>query len=124
MSEWFQKFSSKVSERSGHYSVFIVACLLIMIWAITGPIFNYSTNWQLVVNTGTTIITFLMVFLVQNTQNRDARAIHLKLDELLSVTKEARDEVIDIENAPEEEVKKLTEEMKRLRKSNENIYGS
>src|SRR4051812_43341419 len=115
MSEWFQKFSSKVSERSGHYSVFLVACLLIIVWAFTGPMFAFSANWQLVVNTGTTIITFLMVFLVQNTQNRDARAIHLKLDELIAVNKEARNEIIDIEHAPEQQFTKLTNEMQSMR---------
>jgi len=84
MNEAFRKFAQKVSHLAGTSWAFIFAVLIIAIWAVTGPIFGYSDTWQLVINTGTTIITFLMVFLIQNTQNRDAKAIHLKLDELLA----------------------------------------
>jgi low affinity Fe/Cu permease len=90
------------------------AVLLIVVWAATGPSFDYSNTWQLVINTGTTIVTFLMVFLIQNTQNRDARAIHLKLDELLRSTKGARVSMSNLEHLPDEELKRLSEEFRQL----------
>ncbi|HMY72224.1 MAG TPA: low affinity iron permease family protein, partial [Blastocatellia bacterium] len=83
VNEIFRKFAAKVSAVVGSGWAFMVAALIIIVWAVTGPIFKFSDTWQLIINTGTTIITFLMVFLIQNTQNRDARALHLKLDELL-----------------------------------------
>src|SRR5207248_4237789 len=83
-------------------------------WAVTGPFFHYSDTWQLVINTGTSVITFLMVFLIQNTQNRDARAIHLKLDELLRAVQEARTELVSLEEQPDEELVKLKEEFQQL----------
>jgi low affinity Fe/Cu permease len=89
--------------------------LVIVLWAATGRIFGYSDTWQLVINTGTTIITFLMVFLIQNTQNRDARAIHLKLDELIRATVEARDELVDLETLSDEELNSLQKEFHELR---------
>jgi low affinity Fe/Cu permease len=95
--------------------VFILAVAVIALWALTGPLFGFSDTWQLVINTGTTIITFLMVFVIQNTQNRDAQAIHLKLDELLRVTKEARVDLVDLENLPDEDLHHLHEEFRRLR---------
>ena len=84
MNDLFHKVANKVSAVAGSSWAFITAVLIIIIWAFTGPIFHYSDTWQLVINTGTTIITFLMVFLIQNTQNRDAKAVHLKLDELIT----------------------------------------
>jgi low affinity Fe/Cu permease len=84
------------------------------VWAITGPIFNFSDTWQLIINTGTTIVTFLMVFLIQNTQNRDAKAIHLKLDELIKAVKGARTRLVDLEDLSDEELEKLQGEFKRL----------
>jgi low affinity Fe/Cu permease len=94
---------------------FVVAVLIVLAWAVTGPFFQYSNTWQLVINTGTTILTFLMVFLIQNTQNRDAHAIHLKLDELLRAIDPARDEFIDIEDSADEKIDRLTREFDDLR---------
>ena len=89
--------------------------LIIVLWAATGPLFHFSDTWQLVINTSTTIVTFLMVFLIQNTQNRDAQVMHLKLDELIRAIKEARNELIELEGMSEEELKKLEGEFHRLR---------
>jgi low affinity Fe/Cu permease len=93
--------------------------LIILAWAITGPIFHFSDTWQLVINTGTTIVTFIMVFLIQNTQNRDAIAIHLKLDELIRAVKEARISMIDLEDVSDEELEKLRRQFQELRKHQE-----
>lgn len=93
---------------------FIVAALVILAWLVTGPIFNYSDTWQLIINTGTTIITFLMVFLIQNTQNRDAVAIHLKLDELIRAIKGARNTMVDLEELNDEELEHLEDEFRTL----------
>src|SRR4029450_4790263 len=90
MNELFRKFARTVSNIAGTSWVFIIAVLVLVLWAVTGPMFHFSDTWQLIINTGTTIITFLMVFLIQNTQNRDAKAIHLKLDELIKGVKGAR----------------------------------
>ncbi len=114
MNEFFRKFSSVTSEIVGSSWSFIAAVLIIIIWGASGPAFGYSDTWQLVINTGTTIITFLMVFLIQNTQNRDARAIHLKLDELLRAQEGARTSMANLENLPDEELKRLSEEFKQL----------
>ena len=86
-----------------------------LVWALTGPVFHYSETWQLVINTGTTIVTFLMVFLIQNTQNRDARAIHLKLDELIRSINAARNKLIDLENGTDEELDKVQREFEKLK---------
>lgn len=114
MNEFFRKFSSKTSELVGTSWAFITAVVIILVWAITGPMFHYSDTWQLVINTGTTIITFLMVFLIQNTQNRDAKAIHLKLDELIKATKGARNRMIDLDALSDQQLKDLEEEYKRI----------
>jgi low affinity Fe/Cu permease len=111
----FRRFSSKVSEAMGSPWTFILAVLTIVVWVVTGPMFGFSDTWQLVINTGTTIITFLMVFLIQNTQNRDAKAIHLKLDELLRATKAARNDLVDLENLSEDELNELSDEFRQLR---------
>src|SRR5678809_486389 len=95
---FFDQMATKVTKASGKPAAFIIACLLIIVWALTGPIFHYSDTWQLVINTGTTIITFLMVFIIQTTQNRDAKAVHLKLDELIRAVKGARNSLVDLEN--------------------------
>lgn len=95
------------SRQCGRASTFIIACAAIVAWAVTGPIFNYSDTWQLVINTGTTIVTFLMVFLIQNTQNRDMSALHLKLDELIRVNQDARNKLLDLEDMTEEELDRL-----------------
>jgi low affinity Fe/Cu permease len=115
MNELFRKFAHRTSALVGSPWMFILAVVVIGVWAVTGPLFEFSDTWQLVINTGTTIITFLMVFLIQNTQNRDAQALHLKLDELLRATKEARTELVDLEDLPDEDLHHLQAEFQRLR---------
>jgi low affinity Fe/Cu permease len=123
MNEAFRKFANKTSEAMGTPWAFIAAVLLILGWAITGPFFGFSEVWQLVINTGTTIITFLMVFLIQNTQNRDAKAIHLKLDELLRGVEGARTGMVDLEDLSEEQLRKLQNEFQRLRERSPDLVG-
>ncbi|PYK84426.1 MAG: hypothetical protein DME28_07620 [Verrucomicrobia bacterium] len=94
---------------------FAGAMLVILVWLLTGPTFHFSDTWQLIINTGTTIVTFLMVFLIQNTQNRDAKAMHLKLDEIIRALKKARNELVDLEDLSDEELTKLEEQFKQLR---------
>ncbi|HEX4321145.1 MAG TPA: low affinity iron permease family protein [Acidobacteriaceae bacterium] len=105
--DWFGQFAAKASAQLGSKWAFAGAGLVILIWAATGPVFHYSDTWQLVINTGTTIVTFLMVFLIQNTQNRDARAINLKLNELIRAIDKARDQMIDIESLSDVELNEL-----------------
>jgi low affinity Fe/Cu permease len=112
---FFQRFSRATSLVVGTPTSFLVAVAIIVIWAITGPAFGFSDTWQLVINTGTTIITFLMVFLIQNTQNRDAKAIHLKLDELIRSKRGARNMLVDLENCTDEELGEIEQEFKRIR---------
>lgn len=110
MARWFARFATRASNWAGHYIAFLLAVGIILIWALTGPIFSFSSTWQLVINTGTTIITFLMVFLIQNSQNRDSKAIHLKLDELIRCTERANNALIDAEeddDARLEELRKI-----------------
>src|SRR3954465_9025533 len=101
----FTRFAKWTSRATGHPATFTTAVLIVLGWAVTGPIFGFSDTWQLVINTGTTIVTFLMVFLIQNSQNRDTIAIHVKLDELVRAVKEARNSVIDLENMDEAELR-------------------
>src|SRR3981189_3627011 len=108
----FQVFARKSSVVLGSAWSFIAALLIIAIWGLTGPMFHYSDTWQLIINTGTTIVTFLMVFLIQNTQNRDAKAMHLKLDEIIRALKAARNELVDLEDLSDEELKKIEEQFK------------
>jgi low affinity Fe/Cu permease len=115
MNELFRKFSQVTSRLVGSSGAFILAVLIILVWALTGPLFHYSDTWQLVINTGTTIITFLMVFLIQNTQNRDAKAIHLKLDELIRGVEGARTHLVDLEALSDQELDRLQEQFKRIR---------
>ena len=115
MNDFFRKFANKTSEVVGSPWAFIIAVVIILTWALSGPIFAFSDTWQLVINTGTTIITFLMVFLIQNTQNRDAKAIHLKLDELLRAIGEARTGMVDLEDMSDQELARLQDEFRRLR---------
>ncbi len=116
MKDQFRKLSHMVSNWVGSPTAFALSVLGIIIWALLGPIFHFSDTWQLVINTSTTIITFLIVFLIQNTQNRDARALHIKLDELIFVTGEARNELIDTENLTDEELDKLHAEFATMQK--------
>jgi low affinity Fe/Cu permease len=111
----FGRFAAKASSWLGSKWAFVVAILIICVWAVTGPIFHYSNTWQLIINTGTTIVTFLMVFLIQNTQNRDARAINLKLDELIHAVDAAGDQMIDIENLSDEELDAMQTQYGKLR---------
>lgn len=113
MDKLFSRFANKVSELMGSHWSFIAALVLILAWAVTGPIFHFSNTWQLVVNTATTIVTFVMVFLIQNTQNRDARAIHLKLDDLLEATHGAHGSLVDLEDRTTRELKQVKEQMLR-----------
>ena len=115
MNDFFRKFAQKVSAAAGSPWAFVVSVVVILIWAASGPLFGFSDTWQLVINTFTTLVTFLMVFLIQSTQNRDAKAIHLKLDELLRSAKEARTGLVDLENCTDEELKVLEQEFHRLR---------
>jgi low affinity Fe/Cu permease len=110
----FHVFARKSSNILGSPWAFAVAILIIIVWAALGPTFHYSDTWQLIINTGTTIVTFLMVFLIQNTQNRDAKAVHLKLDELIRAVAGARNQLVDLEELSDEELKKLEQEFKRL----------
>lgn len=121
MHDVFSKFASKISHTSGSPGAFLVAVSIILIWAVTGPIFKFSDVWQLVINTGTTIVTFLMVFLIQNTQNREAESVNLKLNELISATKSARNQLIDIEEMSDTELKKFRTEYRKRAKTKAKI---
>jgi low affinity Fe/Cu permease len=114
MSEAFRKFAGVVSKATGSAWAFIAAVTLVVVWAVTGPIFHFSEVWQLVINTGTTIITFLMVFLIQNTQNRDSAALHLKLDELLRAVQGARNSMVDLEEMSDDDLKRLKDDFTRV----------
>ncbi|HKP05342.1 MAG TPA: low affinity iron permease family protein [Chthoniobacterales bacterium] len=115
----FGVFARKTSNILGSAWAFVIALLIIVVWAITGPTFHYSDTWQLIINTGTTIVTFLMVFLIQNTQNRDAKAVHLKLDELIRALGPARNKLVDLEKLSDDELKALEGEFERLRQKAE-----
>lgn len=116
MKDFFHQIAVKVSTAAGGPYTFVAACLIIIGWAVLGPMFNYSNTWQLFINTGTTIVTFLMVFLIQNTQNRDSKAMQLKLDELIR-TGLADDSFVDLEDLSDEELEKLDEEFRRIHDS-------
>jgi low affinity Fe/Cu permease len=111
----FRVFAHRSSAMLGSAWAFSIAVLVILVWLVTGPMFHFSDTWQLIINTATTVITFLMVFLIQNTQNRDAKAMHLKLDELIRAVKGARNQLVDLENLSDEDLKKLEEQFQRLR---------
>lgn len=115
MSDIFHRIAHRTAEAVGSPYTFAAAIALVLAWAIVGPRFGYSDTWQLVINTGTTILTFLMVFLIQNTQNRDGRAIQLKLDELIRSQKSARNRLLDLEDLPDGEMNELQEEFRNLR---------
>lgn len=114
MKEQFHKLASKVSYLVGTPIAFVFAVSAILIWAVLGPLFDFSNTWQLVINTGTTIITFIMVFLIQNTQNRDAKALHLKVDELIRSSRSARDSFIDLEDISDAELVALDTYFKEI----------
>jgi low affinity Fe/Cu permease len=114
MQIYFRRFAEVASALVGSVGAFLLAVVVIVVWAVSGPLFGFSNTWQLVINTGTTIITFLMVFLIQNTQNRDSRAIHLKLDELLHAQSTARDEMVDLEDLTDDELRDLQKEFRKV----------
>ena len=111
----FGVFARRASSVLGTPWSFVTAILIILIWAMTGPAFHYSDTWQLIINTGTTIVTFLMVFLIQNTQNRDSKAVHLKLDELIRAAQGARDHLVDLEKLSDDELAKIEDQFTKLR---------
>src|SRR6266700_2842234 len=114
MASWFSRFAKWTSSKLGHPLAFFIAVLIIVVWALAGPIFHFSDTWQLVINTGTTIITFLMVFLIQNTQNRDSEAMQVKLDELIHVMKGAQNALLDLEELEEEELDRIRAGYQRI----------
>ena len=112
---YFEKVARKISDYAGKPLTFVVALSIVIVWAVSGPVFGFSDTWQLVINTGTTIITFLMVFLVQSAQNRDSKAVQLKLDELIYKQDKANNIMIDIENLSDDELTKLAEKYQHIR---------
>lgn len=114
MNDVFRRFAHTVSSVVGRPQAFAVALLVIILWALTGPAFHFSDTWQLVINTATTIITFLMVFLIQNTQNRDTKAINLKLDELLKGVRGARTSLVNLENMSDDDLASLQKEFEKI----------
>jgi len=124
MRAWFRRFADVTSNAVGSPWAFIIAVVVVAVWAVTGPLFRFSDTWQLVINTGTTIVTFLMVFLIQNTQNRDAKAIHLKLDELLRGTKGARTAMVNLEHLSDDELEKLQAQFESIQKLRSNQLHS
>ncbi len=111
---FFRRFSQTTADLVGTPYAFCLAAAAVVLWAVTGPLFQFSDTWQLVINTSTTIVTFLMVFLIQSTQNRDAKAVHLKLDEIIHALNDARDKLVDVENDSDEEIDRLSQEFKHL----------
>jgi low affinity Fe/Cu permease len=113
---WFARFAATIAHWAGTSAVFVIAVLVVVLWAVVGPLFNYSDSWQLVINTGTTIVTFLMVFLIQNTQNRDSKALQVKLSELILALETANNRIAAIENASPEELDAAQEEIQERAK--------
>jgi low affinity Fe/Cu permease len=115
LNETFRAFANKIADKTGSAGVFGACLAVVIVWAATGPLYHYSDTWQLVINTGTSVVTFLMVFLIQNTQNRDAQAMQLKLNELIRAVSTARNMMVDLENCSEEEIKEIREEFADIR---------
>lgn len=114
ISDLFHRFAVRSAAAMGSSWSFFVATMIILVWAITGPLFHYSDTWQLLINTGTTIVTFLMVFLIQNAQNREGQAVQIKLDELIRAVDGARNKILDLEGMSDEDLRQLQDEFKRL----------
>jgi low affinity Fe/Cu permease len=117
MNELFRKFAQATSRIAGSSWAFLIAAVVVIVWVVSGPFFHYSDTWQLVINTGTTIVTFLMVFLIQNTQNRDSKSLHLKLDELIRATTGAQNVLIESEDFTDEDLEELRKAFERLQQS-------
>lgn len=120
MKDIFRRLANKISAGAGSAWAFLLAFGIVFVWALTGPTFHFSSTWQLVINTGTTIVTFLMVFLIQNTQNRDGKALQLKLDELIRSSVPARDNFVDVEDLSDDELDELDKEFKHIHELYEN----
>lgn len=110
-----------VSAALGSHWAFVIALAAVVLWGASGPLFHYSDHWQLIINTGTTVVTFLMVFVIQTTQNRDSKAVQLKLDELIRAQVKARNVFADLENASEDELKRFKEEFRKLREGDDSL---
>jgi low affinity Fe/Cu permease len=121
---WFSWFANRTAQLSGKPATFLLATASVVVWAITGPFFHFSDTWQLVINTSTTIVTFLMVFLIQNTQNRDTIALQVKLDELILALDKARNELVGIEEEPEEILEHVKEQEHRKAHRTPEINGA
>ena len=124
---FFERFAAKVTKATGKPIAFIIACIIIIAWGVTGPIFNYSDTWQLVINTGTTIITFLMVFVIQQSQNKDTIALQLKLNELIATSEKASNRLIDVEDISADELetlKKFYVKLSQLAGKEANIHAT
>lgn len=115
----FRRFARSVALAVGAPTAFALALLLVIVWGVTGPLFHYSDSWQLTINTGTTIVTFLMVFVIQNTQNRDSQVVQLKLDELIRAVEDARNELVDMEDLSDDELRALHRQFAALRRAAE-----
>jgi low affinity Fe/Cu permease len=124
VADWFARFSRGTARISGSPVTFFLAVLVIVAWAVTGPVFHYSDTWQLVINTATTVVTFLMVFLIQNTQNRDATAMHIKLDELIRAVHGARNRMVSLEDLTEEQLQRLKQQFEQLAETADAIGGA
>lgn len=116
ISNVFGRLSKRISLAAGHHNTFLLACMTLVIWAVMGPYYHYSDTWQLVINTGTTIITFLMVFLIQNTQNRESIATQIKLDEIIRALKDAHNSVLGLDNKTDEELEQMRKQYEQLAK--------
>ena len=117
INRWFRDFANHTADKVGAPSSFAMGVLLILVWIVSGPFFHFSDTWQLVINTGTTIVTFLIVFLIQNTQTRDTKTMHLKLDELIRAVEGARNRLVDLEHSSQERIDELDSEFARIREA-------
>jgi low affinity Fe/Cu permease len=127
MKNFFDYFATKVTQAAGSVVLFVIAFLVVVVWAILGPVFNFSDSWQLVINTGTTIITFLMVFIIQRSQNKDTKALHLKLNELIASSGNASNRLIDIEDLTTEEIdvlKKFYIKLSKLSATEKDVHAT
>ena len=124
MDEIFTRIANRVSLWAGQAGTFVLALSIVIVWGVSGPLFQWSDTWQLVINTGTTIVTFLMVFLIQNTQNRDTEAMQIKLDELIRVTRLANNELLDLEELEESELDQLRERYEEMARQAKNLRAT